>query len=87
VPWNSPTKPDPAGESANPDSLTLIDPKTLEQLVLGGYLEEYTGATESHVAFSISALSLPGFNLKHLPTSGNKLLDSPSIRVNPQDCC
>jgi hypothetical protein len=29
---------DPAGDLANPDSLPLIDRKTLEQLVLAGYL-------------------------------------------------
>ena len=34
--------------------MALIDRKTLEQLVLAGYLEDYTGATESYIAYRIS---------------------------------
>ena len=45
---------DTAGFAASADSMPLIDRKTLEQLVLAGYLEDYTGAEESFIAFRIS---------------------------------
>ena len=45
---------DTAGPSASADSMSLIDQKTVDELVLDGYLEDYTGATEPYIAFRIS---------------------------------